>query len=124
MSMPAMPTIPAMHHGGGEHGGAPVHPHQWMGGHSGHHGKHGHGHGPFHRKSLMMRNPWMLGLFIFNAVFWAAIAVCFVSAANRAASAQKTIARLKALSKIPEAFTDEERAVLIHKVKATVLGPC
>ncbi len=104
------------------HGGPVGHGHPWMG--YGPNGPHGHGpghHGMWRRR--MMRPPAAaIFIFLFNCVFYMLAMVCFLGAINRAADAHKTMARLRALDKIPDAFTDDERAVLIHKVKARVLG--
>ena len=83
------------------------------------------GHGADHpaRRRLLKPNPVFLALAAFEMVFWAAVAVCFLGALNRAANAWKLEARLKALDKIPDAFTDEERLELVHKVKSRALGP-
>jgi len=46
----------------------------------------------------------------------------FPFALNRLASNVKLEARLKALKSIPDAFTEEERLELIHKIKTRALG--
>jgi hypothetical protein len=83
------------------------------------------GHGATHapRRRLLKPNPVVLALVAFEMVFWAAVAVCFLGAVSRAAGALKSEARLKALDKIPEAFTEDERMELVHKVKTRALGP-
>ena len=83
----------------------------------------GHGTDRPTRHRLLKPNPLVLALAAFETVFWAAAAVCFLGALNRAANAWKLEARLKALDKIPDAFTDEERLELVHKVKTRALGP-
>ncbi len=105
-----MPTIPS-----DEHAGFAGHARQWMNAGPAHPGH----HGGKKRRGFMHRNPFMAAFFLLCTV----LAGVFVGATTRAADARKTTARLDALSKVPEAFTDEERAVLISKVKASVLGP-
>lgn len=85
-----------------------------MGGGENHGGFHG-GHGP---------NPMVfVGVLMFHWLFCMAATVCFLGAINRAASALKLMSRVKALHAVPEAFTEEERAVLIHKITTQALGP-
>jgi len=55
-------------------------------------------------------------------LFWMGAVTCALGAANRAASALKLEARLKALDRIPDAFTEEERIELIHKVTTGALN--
>lgn len=75
-------------------------------------GMHG-GHGmPFPFRHHPMR-------FVFMAVFglfWIAAVTCGLGALNRIAGALKLEARLKALDKVPEAFTEQEREELVHAV--------
>jgi hypothetical protein len=93
-------------HGGGEHVGHP--------------GQH---RGAMWRPPFMRRPPLpMIFFFLFVNLFWMAAATCFLGALRELASAQKTQARLKALKQMPDAFTEEEREVLIHKVKARAIG--
>jgi hypothetical protein len=75
------------------------------------------------RRRLFKPNPIFLAFAAFETLFWAVVAVCFLGAATRAANAWKLQARLKALDKIPDAFTEQERLELIHKVKSRALGP-
>jgi len=74
-------------------------------------------HGPFHR-----RHPLMLGFLLFQSLFCMAAVTCFLGAVNRAAGALKLEARIKALKKMPDAFTEEEQIELIHKVTTRALG--
>jgi len=84
---------------GGEHHGGPMH------------------HGGFRHPPMVV-----MTFLMFHWLFYAAATVCFLGALNRAASAFKLEARVKALKDVPDAFTEEERAVLIHKVRARALG--
>jgi hypothetical protein len=87
--------------------------HMGMPGAGGQHGP----HVPFRR------HPMMLAFLMFQSLFWAAAAVCLLGAANRAANAAKLESRIKALKTMPDAFTEEERVELIHKVTTRALGP-
>jgi hypothetical protein len=79
---------------------------------------HGH-HGRFHPRPPAA----MVAFVMFHCVFYAAATVCFLGAINRAANAKKLESRIKALKAVPDAFTEEERAVLIHKITTRALGP-
>lgn len=58
-------------------------------------------------------------LFAFvEKLFWAAAATCFLYAAHRVATALKLQARVKILDDLEDDLTDEEREVLLAKVKA------
>lgn len=46
---------------------------------------------------------------------------CVLMAAHRIAAALKLSARIEALEKLADAYTDEEREVLVHKIKARSL---
>jgi hypothetical protein len=81
----------------------------------------GEHHGGHHRRRHP-RKAVMLFL-LFHWLFYAAATVCFLGAINRAAGALKMQARMKALKTMPEAFTEEERIELIHKVTTRALGP-
>jgi hypothetical protein len=111
-----MPTIPS-----DEHAGFAGQARQWMS--AGHGPAHPGHHGGKKRRGFMHRNPFMAAFFMGSFLLCTVLAGVFVGATTRAADARKTMARLGALSKVPQAFTDEERAVLISKVKASVLGP-
>jgi hypothetical protein len=63
-----------------------------------------------------------MAFLLFHWLFFAAATTCFLGAVNRAAGALKLEARVKALKEMPEAFTEEERAELIHKVTTRALG--
>jgi len=76
--------------------------------------------GPYHRRH---RPPVaVMAFLLFHWLFFAAATTCFLGAVNRAAGALKLEARVKALKEMPEAFTEEERAELIHKVTTRALG--
>jgi hypothetical protein len=49
--------------------------------------------------------------------------VCFLGAITRASNSLKLMSRIKALDAVPEAFTEEERTVLIRKITTRALGP-
>jgi hypothetical protein len=80
----------------------------------------GEQHGPH---MPFRRHPLMMVFVMFQSVFWTAAAVCFLGAANRAANALKLESRVKALKAVPDAFTEEERIELIHKVTTRARGP-
>jgi hypothetical protein len=65
----------------------------------------------------------LLAIALFHMLLCFASTVCFLGALNRGASALKLEARIRALKAVPEAFTDEERVVLIHKITTRALGP-
>jgi hypothetical protein len=75
-----------------------------------------------HHRAPMRRHPMMAAFFLFHCVFYALAMVCFLGAINRAAGALKLNARIKALHEMPEAFTEEERIILVHKVTTRALG--
>jgi len=91
--------------------------HMRMPGMGGGHGPHHHGH------QFMKKNPMLVCFFLFETMFWALAAVCFLGAINRAASSVKLISRVKVLKAMPEAFTEDERLELIQKMKSRALGP-
>jgi len=74
------------------------------------------------RAHLLKPNPMVMYFVLVESLFWAGSAVCFLFALNRLASNVKLEARLKALKSIPDAFTEEERLELIHKIKTRALG--
>lgn len=80
-------------------------------------------HGAAHRRGLMKRNPFVVYFILAESLFWAGSAVCFLLAASRAAGSMKQQSRLKTLKAIPDAFTEEEREQLVHKIKMHALGP-
>jgi hypothetical protein len=95
MHMPDMPDMPKMHFGGA--------------------------HASRHR--FMSPNPMFVWFVLIESLYWAGCAACFLFALHRIADAIKMQARLRALKTMSEAFTDEERIQLIHKVKTRALGP-
>jgi len=94
MQMPGMGEA----HGGNGHG-------------HGHHGHHGHGKPPMIAMCMLA----------FHWLFYAAATTCFLGAVNRIAAAMQLRARVKVLTKVPEALTDDERAYLIEKVASSAL---
>jgi hypothetical protein len=74
-----------------------------------------------HRRFLRP-NPFVIWFLLIENLFWAVCAGCLVCALHRIAGGITTGARLKALKTMPEAFTEEERVVLVHKIKARALG--
>lgn len=93
MHMPSMPEMPRMH----------------LGAHHAH-------------RRFMRPNPFVMWFLLVEALYWAGAAACLLLALHRIADGVKTTARLKALHEMPEAFTDEERVALVHKVKSVALG--
>ncbi len=65
----------------------------------------------------MMMAPVFALFFLLESLFWAAAATCFLAAIHRIADTLKMQARMKALDKYGDAFTDDEREVLISKIK-------
>ena len=74
------------------------------------------------RTHFLKPNPMVIYFVLVESLFWAGCAVCSLFALNRIASSTKLEARLKALKAIPDAFTEEERLELIHKIKTRALG--
>ncbi len=64
-----------------------------------------------------------LGFVMFQWLFMMGSMVCFLGAVNRGANALKLESRIKALKVAGDEFSEEERAVLIHKIKTRALGP-
>ena len=79
----------------------------------------GEHHGGGHHGPPMV----FVGIVMFHWLFCMATAVCFLGAINRGANALKLTSRVKALKAAGDELTDEERAVLIHKIKTRALGP-
>lgn len=52
-----------------------------------------------------------------GAIFCAAVASCFLLAAHRLARGTLLAGRVVALSSLEDAYTPEERELLIHKIK-------
>mgnify|MGYP001793405238 CR=1 FL=1 len=75
-----------------------------------------------HRRAHFRPNPMFVAFFIVESLFWALAATCVMSALHRIGSALKLQARMEALEKHADAFTDEERQQLIHKIKTRSLG--
>lgn len=63
-------------------------------------------------------NPFVL----FEKLFWAAAATCFLYASHRIADAIKLQGRLKALDDLGDELSDEEREAILRKVKSATLG--
>lgn len=80
-------------------------------------------HGPLHRRGFMKPSPLVIYFVLAESLLWAGCAVFFIFGINRIASGIKLQARLKALKAIPDAFTDEERELLVHKIKTRAIGP-
>jgi hypothetical protein len=74
------------------------------------------------RHRFLRPNPFVIWFLLLENLFWAAAAACLLSALHRIAGGVSIEARLKALKAMPEAFTEEERVVLIHKIKTRALG--
>ncbi|HEY5540004.1 MAG TPA: hypothetical protein VIL41_00955 [Coriobacteriia bacterium] len=54
---------------------------------------------------------------VVRAVYWAAAAACFLLAAHRIAYGLQLTSRVAAFDALEEAYTPEEREVLIHRIK-------
>lgn len=67
-------------------------------------------------------NPVVVGFFLIESLFRAAAATCVLSALHRIGRALTLDARLTALEKQGDAFTEEERERLVHKIKTGSLG--
>lgn len=76
-----------------------------------------------HGTPMHHRHPARKAMMAFFGLFWLSAVVCMLGAVNRGANALKTQARIKALTKFPDAFTEEERAQLTHKIAARAMGP-
>ncbi|HEX9092492.1 MAG TPA: hypothetical protein VF902_00785 [Coriobacteriia bacterium] len=75
-----------------------------------------------HRRHHFRPSPWVIACVMAEKLFWVLAATCFLSAAHRVASATKLRARVKVLGEMGDAFTDEEREDLVHKIKVHSLG--
>jgi len=84
---------------------------QLPGGHSGSHPMFHHGHHTVRKV-----------VFLCFGLFWAGSVVCALGAVNKIASSLKMEARMKALDKMPEAFTEEERLELVQKITTRALA--
>ena len=60
---------------------------------------------------------------VFQWLFMLASMVCCLGALNRGANALKLESRIKALKAVGDELSEEEREVLIHKIKTRALGP-
>jgi hypothetical protein len=80
--------------------------------------------GPHPGHHRMMRRRAMLMCFVLcESLFWTATGVCALGALNRMANALKLESRVKALKAVPDAFTEEERSELVHKIAVRAMGP-
>jgi len=77
----------------------------------------GHGHHRHHRPPVVA-----IVMFATHWLFYAAATTCFLGAMNRIANAMQLRARVKVLTKLPEALDDDERIYLIDKVASSALG--
>jgi hypothetical protein len=78
---------------------------------------HKHPDGRHTGPAKMVMAPVFFLFFLLESLFWASTVTCFLWAIHRMADAMKMQARIKALDKYGDAFTDEEREVLITKIK-------
>lgn len=70
----------------------------------------------------MIMAPVFALFFLMESLFWAGVATCFLLALNRIAGASRLQAKMKALDKYGDAFTDDEREVLISKIKQKAMS--
>ena len=77
---------------------------------------------PHHGRPRLRPNPAFVAFFLLESIFWAAAATCVMSALHRIAGALKLKARVAVLDKYGDAFTEEEREQLVHKIKKDALG--
>lgn len=75
-----------------------------------------------HKHHLLKPNPMFFVFVLAESVFWALAATCVMAALHRIASALKLQARVKVLKAVGDAFTEEERERLIHKIKVRSLS--
>jgi hypothetical protein len=78
---------------------------------------HKHNGGRHAGPAKMVMAPVFALFFLLETLFWAGAATCFLYALNRIAGALRLQAKMKALDKYGDAFTDAEREVLISKIK-------
>jgi len=78
--------------------------------------------GHSHKRHIFKPNPLLMVFVLVESLFWALAATCVMSALHRIASALKLQARVKVLKECGDAFTEEEREKLIHKIKVRSLG--
>ncbi len=83
---------------------------------------HKHHGGPHNGSAKMVMAPFFMLFVLFESLFCTAAVTCFLYAVNRMAGALKMQARMKALDKYGDAFTDEEREVLITKIKRRAMS--
>jgi hypothetical protein len=75
-----------------------------------------------HKRPFFKPNPMLLIFVLVESLFWALAATCVMSALHRIGSALKLQARVKVLEEFGDAFTEQEREKLIHKIKVHSLG--
>lgn len=75
-----------------------------------------------HRRPHFRPSPMFVALVVLESLFWALAATCVMSALHRIGSALKLQARVDVLEKYGDAFTEEERERLVHKIKTRSLG--
>ena len=82
------------------------------------HKHHGGPHSaPHHGPGSMVMAPLVIIFIALKSLFCAAAITCFLYAVNRIAGTLKMEARMKALDKYGDAFTEQEREVLITKIR-------
>ncbi len=72
---------------------------------------------------LRIGGPGMMLFLLMESMFWALAATCVLAALHRIASGAKTRARIEALKTMGDAYTDEQREVLIRRIKVRTLSP-
>jgi hypothetical protein len=75
-----------------------------------------------HKRPIFKPHPMFFVFILVESLFWALAATCVMSALHRIASALQLKARVKVLNECGQAFTEEERERLVHKIKAHSLG--
>jgi hypothetical protein len=71
---------------------------------------------------IRLGNPLVMLFVLVETMFWGLAMACLLFALHRIASALRTEARIKALKSMPEAYTEEQREVLVRKIKQRTLG--
>lgn len=82
--------------------------------HKHHGGPHG---GPHSGPRSMVMAPFVIMFILLKSLFCGVAITCFLYEVNRIAGTLKMEARMKALDKYGDAFTDAEREVLIIRIK-------
>lgn len=82
--------------------------------HKHHGGPHAAPHGG---PGSMVMAPFVIMFILLKSLFCGAAIMCLLYEVNRIAGTWKMEARMKALDKYGDAFTEEERQVLITKIK-------